>query len=625
MRRLRTVLAIVRPHPDQKLRRAFDRGRRRLVFPDVRRPPQRIQRIAALLGSALALFVSGCAGTDEGPAAAPATTAVHSGVPAAAPTDPEPPPPPSVTVTSASATTAPPAAEAVAIDPPAEPRLASHLFVPVGASRSIAGLGELLEVIAIDGASVAVEGDTVTAIAPGVSCLRFRYRDVPGENDVQTSCVAAFDETGDCSGMEPLRLDLNTFLDAPGAPVGDADAFAGGDLYSSCTTPDGHYRLQRPATELPQLYFAIVDALGAGAYSLGDDEFAAQRNGVVTTYDDSQLRLPWMVTVSREVADIRWMADGTFAINSEDCSRVPSCTDDPSVVVPGDVFRPSLGLGPDQLQAVMDATQPAQLEGFVNDRIGIPWADIAAVHPDATLQAFSRLVVLELMGDLLEEWDAAYGLREKGLVIGYWQPWFVERRLSGYCFPDGDERAACESIEAAISAYEGERLAAWRDSGLRLWQAGFIGVDGRFPLDERRPHWSAFEGVLAGIGDQQLPEMNLRSAYGDAVRDLAVDVGETTPVMLVLTGGPITAQTTGVFCEADICPSDFTLAYDMAEGALAAGMSVFSREQFRGFGVATFEGSHFDIREPYEDYGYPLNRVGETGYNHPILNIWRAS
>lgn len=48
-------------------------------------------------------------------------------------------------------------------------------------------------------------------------------------------------------------------------------------------------------------------------------------------------------------------------------------------------------------------------------------------------------------------------------------------------------------------------------------------------------------------------------------------------------------------------------------------------EQFQGFGVALFEGSQFDIRQPHEQFQFfALNRVGETGYNNPILNIYRA-
>ncbi len=470
-----------------------------------------------------------------------------------------------------------------------------------------------------------VEGDVITAIAAGASCLRVRYRDVPGENGVQTMCVVAFDETGDCTGQEPAQLDLEAFLDSGADPVGNADLLADGSLFAACVTSDGTWRLQQPEADLPELYFAVVDALGDGPYSLGDAEFAAQRNGSVTTYDGTELKPPWVVTVSREVSNIEWLADGTFAVNGEDCSQVPSCTDDPSVIRPGDVFRTSIGIGPEQLEAVMEEADPEILDAFVTSRIGIPWDDVAGVSPDAVSQVFNRLAILDVIGDLLELWDGQYRLREQGIVVGYWQPWFVERELTGNCLPDAVEQAECERIEAAISAYEGERIAEWRTSGLRLWQAGFLGVSGRLAQADRRPHWSAFEGAMAWIGSQDLAGLSPRQAYDEAVREYAVEVGPTTPAMLILNGGPIEAQTIGTFCEADICASDFAGAYEMAEGALAAALDVFSPEQLRGFGIATFEGSHFDIREPYEDLGFPLNRVGETGYNHPILNVWRAN
>jgi hypothetical protein len=109
------------------------------------------------------------------------------------------------------------------------------------------------------------------------------------------------------------------------------------------------------------------------------------------------------------------------------------------------------------------------------------------------------------------------------------------------------------------------------------------------------------------------------------MQQFAAEVGPETPVILSLNGPPITAQTGGAFCEADICPSDFKGTYEQIEAALHAALESISLEQLRGFGVALFEGAHFDIRQPYENFpGFSLNRVGETGYNNPVLNIYRA-
>jgi hypothetical protein len=513
-----------------------------------------------------------------------------------------------------------------AVEVSAPPRLASHLFVPVGAARSIAGLGELLEVIPFTG-RVSVDGDEVRAAGSGISCLRFRYRDVPDENAVQTMCVVAFDETGDCAGFEPLGLDLNVFLDPSSAPVGNADLLTSGSLYAACRTPEGAFRLQQPDVDLPPLYFVVVDALGGGAYSLGDDELPAQRNGVVTTFRGEELRPPWIVSVSREVSDVELTPVGRFILNDEDCALVPSCSDDPSVVQPGDVLRFSIGMSPEQLEEVMESADPRVLDAFVRDRIGVSWEDVRAVHPDAVFRTFARLAVADIMGDLLLEWDARYGLREKEVIVGYVQPWFAEWELTRYCYPDAVEQAECERIEAAIAAYETGRIAAASDAGFTMWQGAYLNPDpATGGASERRPRWSAFDGVIAGIGATDADALDLPRRYRDAVRSFATEVGSETPVLLVLEGPPIAAQTGGPPCEADICPSDFQGAYSMAEAALAAALDVLSPGQLRGFGAATFEGAHFDIREPYEDFGaFSLNRVGETGYNHPILNAWRAS
>jgi hypothetical protein len=47
-------------------------------------------------------------------------------------------------------------------------------------------------------------------------------------------------------------------------------------------------------------------------------------------------------------------------------------------------------------------------------------------------------------------------------------------------------------------------------------------------------------------------------------------------------------------------------------------------EQFHGFASALFEGSDFDSRQLDKGYSLPINQAGETGYNHPALNMGRA-
>ena len=112
-----------------------------------------------------------------------------------------------------------------------------------------------------------------------------------------------------------------------------------------------------------------------------------------------------------------------------------------------------------------------------------------------------------------------------------------------------------------------------------------------------------------------------------AVRGVAADVEPGQPVILMSSGLPIAAATGAEEgCEAEICASDFDASYEQFEAWLTAALDAFPPGQIVGIGTALFEGSHFDIRKPYESLGgLNLNRVGETGYNNPTLNIWRAT
>ena len=146
------------------------------------------------------------------------------------------------------------------------------------------------------------------------------------------------------------------------------------------------------------------------------------------------------------------------------------------------------------------------------------------------------------------------------------------------------------------------------------------------PLADVRPQIGIFDGVLATVSaNAAAPVANVPQALREATRTFAADLGPDTPVVLTLNGPPVTAQTGGEFCEAEICPSDFSGMYRLAEAALNAALADFAPGQIAGFGVALFEGSHFDLQQPYQVLdGIELNRVGETGYNNPALNIYRA-
>ena len=120
-------------------------------------------------------------------------------------------------------------------------RLGSHLFVPAGETRSLAGLGEHLETIHLtQPPAVSFSDGTVTANTGGISCFRFRYRVHAAENGVQSPCVVVFDETGSCDGLSRIELDLQMFLGETSYPVGDADLLASGTgrFYSASLTSE---------------------------------------------------------------------------------------------------------------------------------------------------------------------------------------------------------------------------------------------------------------------------------------------------------------------------------------------------------------------------------------------------
>lgn len=569
------------------------------------------------------------------PVQAPRDRPTPTGTPAQSQT-----PTPTTPAPAPTATSAPVAAAGRTASPPAAvsaTRLASHLFIPVGESRSIAGLGRLLEAVFLtEPASVDVDGDLLTATVGGMACLRFEYREGDAESDVQTLCSVSFDEDGDCSGSSPLDLDLQRFLGPAGGPEGNADLLESGDglLYASCKTATGAYRLQRPGRPLPRLYFTVVDALGEGPYSLGSAEFRRQRTGVVTTYSGRELTPPWILSVSLEVDDIRVTEHLQVAFTWEDCSISPGCTLDPTVVEPGDMVRISTGIPSELLETAFDAMSEPLRDRFFADRIGIGWTEIVEVHPDAAGVAFNRLVALDMMTHAVRYFDGIYDLADSGVTVGYLQPWQAQSPLAfpHECFPDSiapGETERCGRIDEAIQALEARRIGELQADGLELWYAGSIDYDGEgqyVHISDRRPDFSIFEGAVVGVGANSGAQVeHIPTTLAAVTRQFASEIGADTPVVLSLNGPPITAQTGGAFCEAQICPSDFGGMYEQAEAVLDAATRSLDRDQFVGFGVSLFDGSHFDIRDPYEEFeGFSLNRVGETGYNNPILNVYRA-
>lgn len=280
-------------------------------------------------------------------------------------------------------------------------------------------------------------------------------------------------------------------------------------------------------------------------------------------------------------------------------------------------------------QNALDEVSPELRERYFQERISIGWDEILSAHPDMAPRAFARLASLDIMGQLLEDFDDLHELRNKDVRIAYSQFWFANTFLPDYCFLDEAEQAFCREVEAAIQAEESRRVADWKADGFILWHASTINYRDNGEYDSYanyRPHFSNFEGVLAGFGaNSSSTTENIPATLANNIAQFAAEIGPEMPVILHLLGPPISAQTGSGFCEADICPSDFSGIYDQVEAALLSALDNLRPGQFQGFGVALFEGSHFDIRSPYEQFDFfDLNRVGETGYNNPVLNIYRS-
>ena len=507
-------------------------------------------------------------------------------------------------------------------------RLASHLFLPAGAAHSLAGLGTLVETLHLTRPpAVAVEGETLRALRGGISCLRFRYRADRDENGVQTLCAVVFDETGSCAGETRLRLDLERFA---ARKRGNADLLEPGRgvFFTACRTAAGRYRLQRGGRALPPLFLTMVDALGDGAYSLGDRELARQRASGIATYAGRTLRPPWIIQLGQEIERLELTSGASLAYALDDCGKTPACSASAELVRAGDVVRIGFGFREEPFEAALERAPEAVRDRFFRPRLAIGWDELAAADRSARTVAFARLAALEIMDRLLRRFDRLYGLRRQRVVIAYGANWLSQDEVTHLCHPDPAEQERCRRIEEALQAVEARRVAAWRDAGFRLWYGGSLDYrEGGEPVRfaQLRPRVSLFEGVVAGVaanGSVRVPDVP--AVLRAAVRRLAEDTA-LLPVVLYLSGPPITASTGGGFCEAEICPSDFRGAYEQAEAVLDEALAALGPQRLRGLGVALFEGSQFDLRRPYERFAsFSLNRVGETGFNSPVLNAYRA-
>ena len=449
--------------------------------------------------------------------------------------------------------------------------------------------------------------------------MRVRYRDSDSQkNQVQTIAVVCVHEIGEFTDLPHLSFDFEQYLEEE--PRGEADYLARGDglLYDVCLAGD-LFRLQRPPP-MPPLMYQVIDALGDGPYSLSDADFAKLRNSVVLPFSGGPISPAWISSVSREIEDLSIQADGQVNfVAPDDCDTTVSCSFDTSLVQPGDIL--SIGFGTPDNTGFEDAIESSieVTDAFVRSHIDLNWSrETAELFPEARNIIVSRLIGMEVSRQALEFFDNLYNLRGSEIRVALNPFWQTRGRITDFCHPD--RRALCGEIETLLAEHERELIALWRSEGYRLWYAEFLGYDDQgqyIPLASRAPDFDAFEGVavIVNIG-RQLASGDKSLVVANAVRSLASELGTEQPVVLSAGAGPMRFAVDGVFCEAEVCTSAFSDYYEAYEKVVAAMLDAFAPGQVKGFGVALFDGgSHFDIRQPYEDRGV----LYSTGWARQVL------
>lgn len=516
-----------------------------------------------------------------------------------------------------------------------ELQFASHVFVETGSAVDISDYGEFLGQVDYSAPpAVSVTGNSAQVERSGVSCLRFRYRDTPNEGHVQTQCIVSFDETGSCDGLAPLSLDLEQNAPSDLIPEGsNADLFESGEgtFYAACTTGDGQLRLQQPEQDLPPLFMHIVDAYGEGPYSYGTPEFELYRNAAVQTYSGDLLRPGMAHVMSGEIDALDFGPVGPrgFDFTFNDCAAGPACSDDPDVVMPGDILAITWSGPMDRMAKIAESATTNGFAEWFTATTGVEWQKVEDGPPELKAQVLARLLNIDAMNATIEMFDDLYGIREKQVTVAY-TPFWPVMDVSRSCFPAEDGLTPCGEIEEALHILEAAHIESLKEAGFTLWLGGNAdyGFDGtpRSWREELRPSMSFFDGYLLRVAaNQHQPKETVPEILSEVMAALAAEMRGTKPVHLMVGGPPVTGVTISEFCEAEICTADFGPAYDQAEAWLDAAMRSFKPGQVTGLSVALFDGAHYDILDPYEKIGpLHLNRAAETGYNSPILNIYRS-
>ena len=347
---------------------------------------------------------------------------------------------------------------------------------------------------------------------------------------------------------------------------------------------------------------------------------------MLTTFSGDNLPTPRVVTVSREIATLD-IAGGRAVVNDEDCGAAPSCTYYADAVETGDFLRIGFGL-PMEMLTDLIATQPAVVADYYATTTGLDWNDMPDSNPAAREITLLRLVSIDIMDSIIPHFDSLLGLRGKAVPVIY-NPFWASQTITDFCPLEGPEHVACDVVEAAIGELEASHIARLDAEGYDLWFGYPVDIKEDAPFfsfDQHvRPHFSLFGGVVGWLsaGPSHVPEAT-GDAMAEAIRAMAAEVGDL-PVLLH-GGTTLNIHTRAAeFCEAEICVSDFKFGFEQPEAWMNAALDVFAPGQIVGFALGMSDGAHFDIRDPYEQFEqFAMNRSGETGYNAPALNVYRA-
>lgn len=327
--------------------------------------------------------------------------------------------------------------------------------------------------------------------------------------------------------------------------------------------------------------------------------------------------------ISWEEVHVEINGDGSLSVTRQACEDGPGCPVESDWVRSGDIVN--LHFGAVDLISDVDAASDEILENFANERVPGAWSDLEDADENVRDLLLYRLIGFDVMDQMLDEFDERYGLSDADVRIGFGSFWQSRQWLPDHCTQD--KQPTCKQVETALEAFERTGIETWRDEGFEVWWDGFLGyqTDGQ-PKRPPRPNPEIFDGAL-GFVEVSAPadqSVNRGASVANAIQSFVTSTPTSLPLAFAVQWGPMehVIEIDG-FCEAEICPSAFTAYYEMFEPAISVIQSEVPQNRLVGFGVPMFDGGHFDILDPYEQLGsIQLNRVGETGFNNPFMNLY---